>query len=51
LVDPAKAARLLEQYPELCANRDFKFDFSKFTAKLGQRLFSIKREDSPNGSI
>ena len=44
LVDSAKAARLLEQYPELYANRDFKFDRSRFTARIGQELFSIKNE-------
>lgn len=51
LVDPAKAARLLEQYPELYASRDFKFDRSRFTARIGQELFSIKKEDNHNGSI
>ena len=43
LVDPAKAAKLREQYPELYANRDFKFDRSRFTARIGQELFSIKK--------
>ena len=51
LVDPSKAARLLEQYPELYANRDFKFDRSRFTARIGQELFSIKKEDYHDGSI
>ncbi len=51
LVDPAKAAKLREQYPELYANRDFKFDRSRFTARIGQELFSIKKEDYHDGSI
>lgn len=51
LVDPAKAAKLREQYPELYANRDFKFDRSRFTARIGQELFSIKKEDYHDRSI
>lgn len=51
LVDPSKAAKLREQYPELYANRDFKFDRSRFTARIGQELFSIKKEDYQDGSI
>ena len=51
LADPAKAAKLREQYPELYANRDFKFDRSRFTARIGQELFSIKKEDYHDRSI
>ena len=51
LVDGRKAAMLREQYPELYANRDFKFDTGKFSELISQRLFSISREESLNGSV